>query len=103
MNATKIKTTQHTPGPWAYKHISVFNPETPEKGLPHLDCSCHGGKEWLVKAEANARLIAAAPELLEALTLVMEEMKSRFDYETATEEENAAFCKAEAVLSKINL
>lgn len=51
-------------------------------------------------SEEHAKLMAAAPELLAALHSVMEEMKSRFDYETPTPEEEAAFCKADAAIEK---
>lgn len=49
--------------------------------------------------KADAPLVAAAPALVEAAKLVMAEMASRFDYETATPEEDAAFCKLEAALA----
>lgn len=55
---------KHTPGPWQYL------PESPE------DCASIVAKTAFVceffcgPAEANARLIAAAPDLLDALHLV---------------------------------
>ena len=52
----------HIPGPW-----EVFNSHT---GLWVMDSAEQGAIckiEWCLEAEANARLIAAAPELLEAL------------------------------------
>ena len=71
--------TKHTPGPWHASGIEVFdhNPQFDEKGArigdtPNMICKIeypygdvcfrHGATK-----EANARLIAAAPELLEAL------------------------------------
>ncbi len=66
---------KHTPGPWTYgdwitgKHgdsgnsvwVEVWNIEADgSKGLPFIACKHHD-------QVANARLIAAAPELLEAL------------------------------------
>lgn len=55
-------TKQHTPGPWFYddslKGRLVINSERASVAvIPYLDA----------EAIANARLIAAAPELLEAL------------------------------------
>lgn len=67
-----MTTPKHTPGPWGYQKCP--------KPQAHSDCRDHA---WLViwndgkyegdlaivqteQAEANARLIAAAPELLEA-------------------------------------
>lgn len=63
--------TQHTPGPW---EIGRCNPEAPEQLLNIMSHGSgiavvrHGGHP---KAEANARLIAAAPELLHALEAAM--------------------------------
>ena len=53
--------TQHTPGPWAFNSRQIF-----------ADSKNHGEAaiayiQDLTEAEANARLIATAPELLEAL------------------------------------
>lgn len=63
---------KHTPGPWtvtenpeAYKAPIIFGPEDDD-----LVCCMYGG-QWQV-VEANAQLIAAAPELLEALELLSE-------------------------------
>ena len=59
--------TQHTPGPWTCRiddeGFNVFQdaPKHPGNG-DHIMCIA-GNDE----SEANARLIAAAPELLEAL------------------------------------
>lgn len=47
---------QHTPGPWRQDRRSVLIPLA-----PYEYAEAYGG------TEANARLIAAAPELLEAL------------------------------------
>lgn len=55
--------SEHTPGPWAYEnyrgtvHVFVDN----EGGTPSI-CKLVGNDK-----DANARLIAAAPDLLEAL------------------------------------
>ena len=57
--------TKHTPGPWVVKHgRDVF------KGSRRI-CNVNAGIELAIgasmnTAEANARLIAAAPDLLEA-------------------------------------
>lgn len=55
---------EHTPGPWRSCDGLVFRDE-PEPGRAIADCRDYADAE----AEANARLIAAAPELLAALTL----------------------------------
>lgn len=68
--------SNHTPGPW---HLDGFNLQavihcTAERGSPQAKHSCGDwetiakceGATWQI-AQANARLIAAAPEMLEAL------------------------------------
>jgi hypothetical protein len=54
--------TEHTPGPWKSKNTVVFDPQgdTPEGHWQLAACQGPNGT-------ANARLIAAAPDLLAAL------------------------------------
>ena len=54
---------KHTPGPW---HAVIAGGVQPVIGGP-LITSAHTKSGMLPNYEANARLIAAAPELLEAL------------------------------------
>lgn len=54
---------KHTPGPWKATLRTVTAPETEDR-LP-LDVRLYGGNAD--DNRANARLIAAAPDLLEAL------------------------------------
>jgi hypothetical protein len=57
-----MKNTQHTPGPWKYRRQrdGQFIVETEEKALCWLD-------RHFMPAEADARLIAASPDMLSAL------------------------------------
>lgn len=77
-------TTKHTPGPWAVeRNVKAGN-------VIHLAITARqNGKDWMVCSVtpeawarpldlANAELIAAAPELLEALILVMNDTTVRF-------------------------
>lgn len=66
-------TTQHTPGPWVYAisaghHHSVY---PTDKRYKDPICHCGWGTDethhQYKNAEANARLIAASTDLLEAL------------------------------------
>lgn len=68
--------TKHTPGPWRLQtgHNTIYTLSGGNAG--HTNCIgkvvCHGDHPTtsdvtLEEAEANAHLIAAAPELLEAL------------------------------------
>jgi hypothetical protein len=66
-----VTTTTHTPGPWHYKMKTLHNTSSSpvakildaSENVPSI-ATCHDAKGT---CEANARLIAAAPELLAAL------------------------------------
>lgn len=67
----------HTPGPWIASGAWVENPDENKADI----CSCHPadfGQEHLGwdydEVCANARLIAAAPELLEALEYALSDL-----------------------------
>lgn len=66
-------TTKHTPGPWEAIGNLVRAPMVQPEGLPRgiqiADCRDGYFLSHTEEAKANARLIAAAPELLEALML----------------------------------
>lgn len=64
--------TKHTPGPWkVYAECDqIVVAEDSVYGVQVADCGKPNGDEYQPRegeAEANARLIASAPELLEAL------------------------------------
>lgn len=62
--------TKHTPGPWSYDSEGyVYGGE---QGLIITDPSCSNPDISADQNEANARLIAAAPELLTALENVIQ-------------------------------
>jgi len=67
--------TKHTPGPWHYKKdgfkISIGNKSTRHDYLEH-DYTVAVINDNSVQSEVNARLIAAAPDLLVALRDVLE-------------------------------
>lgn len=62
--------SSHTPGPWTAGSKTVRAPETEDR-LP-LDVRLFGGNAN--DHRANARLIAAAPELLQALQLLHDDI-----------------------------
>jgi hypothetical protein len=76
-----MSNTKHTPGPWEYlaTNANTLNDYTRTifatvgECVAHVETNDDDGKPT-EKGEANARLIAAAPELLEALEAVL-----RFD------------------------
>ena len=69
--------TKHTPGPWKVVYdLRQYWPYSGEHELVGYDIEsesgqqvigCEGIEAWKDAAEANARLIAAAPDLLAAL------------------------------------
>ncbi len=78
---------KHTPGPWIYSeaddqiHAASTGLGTYKKGgtIAVAIVSTWGGEPPLQEAAANARLIAAAPELLAALELALEYFEGRED------------------------
>ena len=62
---------KHTPGPWKIERgygtiIKSIGPCVPDE---------YAGSAWLEVSEADARLIAAAPELLKALEAMLSEVE----------------------------
>lgn len=76
--------TQHTPGPWIagttfYGATDMGKPNVRHGDTSNVMCwlnisGAYGGNGGLDRANADARLIAAAPELLEALILCRSEL-----------------------------
>lgn len=78
-------TTQHTPGPWSIQGDGILlHPVTKAQLLTTRIETYLGTFEILDETnepQANARLIAAAPELLEALKIAMHYMEGDSDDE----------------------
>ena len=91
-------TTQHTPGPWIAVGTWV---EHPDDNTPDI-CNCNPFHMMPTsrsheEACANARLIAAAPELLAALQACDKAMSYMSEYDiplTLPEQVKAAIAKA---------
>jgi len=81
--------SKHTPGPW----IEVGRYIETEG---HIICEMFsaGSRE---ERDANQRLIAAAPDLLEALKDVMERLVDRHEADESAVKARAAIAKAEEV------
>jgi hypothetical protein len=82
--------TQHTPGPWKFVK-TIQHPEEKDQAVSFIQTpkTCYDlcfMKSFFTEeeAEANARLIAAAPELLNACLLAIE----RLDINNMEGEEN---------------
>ncbi len=73
--------TQHTPGPWEVMQVGDFvSVEAADPNTEHIIAICHK-LEWLEvystpEAEANARLIAAAPGMLDTLQKCLDVFQS---------------------------
>lgn len=86
--------SDYTPGPWFISDEDRWSYESIE--IIASDGSCVAktdgwGEEFQGEEEANARLIVAAPELLEALEFVMTAHGEQLD---------AAFAQAQAAIAK---
>lgn len=100
--------TKHSPGPWrVVNDTAIVGPgydERADRPQPVIVEHSSGGIAF-VEAKANARLIAAAPELYEALKDLLNECPQEFDglpehgrlLPTAR---NARIAKARAALAK---
>lgn len=95
-------TTKHTPGPWRYEAGRDGRP-------PYVIRRTEGG--FVVvgmtadRQEADARLIAAAPELLEALQKLLDLQVAKKELEyldkgIGTKTPNAAWLEARAAIAK---
>jgi hypothetical protein len=90
MIATK---TQHTPGPWHFdgQEFNDVREADGELVAVALHLRTRKPERSLAEAEANARLMAAAPDLLEACKAALS------DYEPYIEKCRAAIAKATGV------
>lgn len=81
--------TSHTPGPW-----EVFESHTGHYVLDSAEQAAVCKLEWCLEAEANARLIASAPDLLSVLKRLCSKAGACCDG-GAWREARAAIAKAE--------
>lgn len=105
-------TNTHTPGPWkvddsvkqgANFHSDVWQiiAKDPEKGWPHTVATIEHYNECPAQdtyIEKNAQLIAAAPDMLEALRAVVSLLKEQ--YEQGNDLLWCEFDKAEQAIAK---
>lgn len=85
--------TKHTPGPWINETYSVVASNTPVDGG---DIICEAPlifDDSMRRWQANARLIAAAPELLDALKAIRDGWEHNLS--EAMAQVNAAIAKVE--------
>lgn len=93
---------QHTPGPWTAPSAGIYT-ETGKMIAAVADprmakqACAPGGHPNMDEGHANARLIAAAPELLEALESLLNQNMAGVDLSARDRHE---LCKAAAVIQK---
>lgn len=85
-----MSNTKHTPGPWMVGHFNDVRTRDGYRSLANVS------SYFELPAEANARLIAAAPELLEAL----EAFKAIDAFDGWHPKYRDAIAKAEAAIAK---
>ena len=66
----------HTPGPWrvtprSNRMIDVLHDVRTPGAITHALCRVQARDSWIAEAEANARLVAAAPDMLAALVMLV--------------------------------
>ena len=90
-------TNKHTPGPWGVKGWRVTIPGTGEVTLAAPGVTT-------ATADANARLISAAPELLAALEWALKNLEEiaipEFEFQGRVTSMNEAAIKARAAIAK---
>ena len=94
-------TTKHTPGPWAVDGTNVGIPLRCFNGEALQEFSTLGDSEVCTdEDEANALLIAAAPDLLESLQSVLAFFREFDGPDVFDEIECEALTKARAAIAK---
>lgn len=73
-------TTNHTAGPWAHDDHEIYSEQT-DHGAAICTMNTTSAHFTKDEAEANARLIAAAPELLAALIQAYSFMVTNKEYQ----------------------
>jgi hypothetical protein len=93
-----MSNAKHTPGPWKPHHIKEHFSGTPELFQIHWSDDGECVSE-IVHGAANAHLISAAPELLEALKLVATAFYSNADLVTKSNDFGYSIEQVEAIES----
>lgn len=99
-------TAQHTPGPW-----SLCGPDTDlvrdgnYRAVARASFRATPTVNLIHETKANARLIAAAPELLEALTRLVEDLEMRSNWKRGDDKGvvdcgHSVYLKARAAIAK---
>lgn len=111
MNQMKTNETNHAPGPWRVaKHDALrytFHVDAGPAGYERKRIAIVSGESVKDCAEANANLMALAPEFLEALEMALGPLQSCYNDAQRTGLERAeaarAFLAVKAAIAKVRL
>ena len=95
--------TKHTPGPWSTHRegfSTVYVEARLRQGVIQEVAACGPTEAGQEQQEANARLIAAAPELLDALEMVIKEQAPSYHECIDDGEPECAWCIARKAMAK---
>ena len=84
----------HTPGPWSLNGVMAMDTPLWIVSIPGEQARIEVA-DYSVESEGNARLIAAAPDLLAAIRALLRETDLRDGTQAAWEKAHAAIAKAE--------
>lgn len=92
---------EHTPGPWKVmprinNFIDIEHANFVKGAITLSLCRVQARQSWSAEAHANALLIAAAPDLLEAL----KELISAYDFQMSSYEQGSVSIAAHAAIFK---
>lgn len=90
--------TKHTAGPWSVRNRLNQTPQV-WNGTTGI-CRLDDRHDWLGETEANARLIALTPELLDSFEWAMTHVENVFALAGRHDRERPALEKARAILAK---
>ena len=76
MEATKEKLATHTPGPWGYSEGEIYRGNNPIASV----IPSFGWFNKTAEDDANARLIAAAPEMYRVLSDILDTLEMSKGY-----------------------
>ena len=96
------KVSAHTPGPWLVSHDSDRDVVT-QDGASTAVASIIGGDDFITRwpeTAANARLVAAAPDLLSALANLRDEAQHFLDTDRGAYDLEDAIIAADAAIAK---
>jgi uncharacterized protein YgbK (DUF1537 family) len=99
---------KHTPGPWriewptrGFNGFIIHGPDVDSAEMVSLRKSGDDYRATDEKQEANARLIAASPDLLEAAQGLLTALESRFARTGANAQEEVAIKKLRNTIAKV--